>query len=195
MEAFDFYAIAGSKKNKPWFVKLSSVELVFYATLYKLIVQEPNVAQVSCSNLRKVTRASNYRPLKLAAVLQGEEDKDQITEWINKNVLVSTNTTPGSGDYFAFNLCHRAAKYNMEMVRFLLENCGADLSVSSLQIRADSAMEADVEPSESLFTMILNTFHEPVQFLSQILNTGVRQGNEDCCQSNKTFTFGELGRP
>lgn len=81
------------------------------------------------------------------------------------------------------------------MVRFLLVNCEADLSAPSLHIRAESAMEADVEHSETLFTMMLNTFYDPVQFLGQILNTGVRQGNEDGSQSSKTFTFGELGRP
>lgn len=57
---------------------------------------------------------------------------------------------------------------------------------------ADSETEADLEPSDSVFCMILNTFHSPVEFLKEVLNSGVAQSYEDGSQSTKTFTFGEL---
>lgn len=123
------------------------------------------------------------------------EDKTLVTEWINKNVVVvntrSRNNHRMDGVFFANNLCHLAAKNNSRgIVKFLVCHCGADLSSNCLQIVADGDSDADIEPSDSLFTVILNSFHEPVEFLKELLKSGVAQSNEDGTQLRKTFTFG-----
>lgn len=138
------------------------------------------------------------------------EDKARVTEWINKNVVIlsdSRNQQPfrrlrsadcgpptGEGVFYAYSLCHLAAKSNCrEVVQFLIVHCGADLSNRNLQIDAHSQSDADLEPADSIFTTILSTFHAPVEFLKEVLNSGVAQSFEDSSsQSRKTFAFGEL---
>lgn len=135
-------------------------------------------------------------------------DKARVTEWINKNIVIFTDPrtkahnhsiirspiplSDAVGVFYAYNLCHLAAKNNCrDVVQFLIVHCGADLSCNSLQILAQDASEADVESSDSVFSMILNTFHEPVEFLKELLNSGVAQRYEEGSQSRKTFTFGD----
>lgn len=144
----------------------------------------------------------------LIAFVSQEEDKSRVTQWINKNIVIISDTNKthqrgllsspglpepaGEGVFYAHSLCQLAVKYNYrDLVQFLIVHCGADLSSSCLQIIAQDKSDADIEPTDAMFTMVLNTFHEPVEFLKVVLNSGVTQKYEDSSQSRKTFTFGD----
>lgn len=140
--------------------------------------------------------------LQLIAFVAQEEDKTRVTEWINKNIVIIVDPRSrhslhplSEGVFYAYNLCHLAVKNSSrQVVQFLIDHCGADLSCNCLQVIAQNESEADLEPSDSLFSMILNTFHDPVEFLKELLNSGVEQRFEEGSQSRKTFTFGKTKR-
>lgn len=100
-----------------------------------------------------------------------------------------------AGVFQGLNLCQRAVKnYSREVVKYLIGKCGADLSVNSVQITVENdENDYDIEDCYSCFTMILNEFHDPVEFLRDLFNDAVSQ-NTTNPSLGKTFTFGELGK-
>lgn len=156
--------------------------------------------------------------LQLIAYLVQVKDKALVTEWINKNIVtihppqhddhqeqqqklfqrrrrstIVKQLSADEGVFYANNLCHLATKNNLrEVVHFMVVHCGGDLSKKCMKVEVNSDSNADLEPSDSLFSMIMSTFNGPVEFLKDVLNSGVQLSYEDGSQLRKTFQFGAL---
>lgn len=177
-----------------WKEDLSPKDEHLYRFLFNLVVIEQNAAKVWIwfgLNLCAKMRVNGFQLQEFMV----HENKAEVLSWINRNVYceIPNEEKWGTeqGRVQGLNLCHRAVKnHSRDVVKFLLINCGADLSVGFLDIVMDDKGKVKIVTSDSLFGLIMTHFRDPIQFVKEILDDGVCQ-NEDRFGDDPRFLFGE----